>query len=128
MCGLGRSPDKSLMVSCGDEVVVVATLNAATADDTAAMDDAATVDGVASADGVVVAVGAATTVDVWVQQCWMRACTNPQSHLVSTMVTLRGKKHHGGIRKQPRAHIQQWGGWYDANHGVDRRDNIGRCG
>ena len=26
--------------------------------------------------GVVVAVGATDVVDVWVQQCWMRACTN----------------------------------------------------
>ena len=35
---------------------------------------------------------------------------------------------HGGISKQPRDHIQQWGGWYVVNHGVDHRDNIGVCG
>ena len=71
MYGLARSPDNSLMVVCGDEVVVMAAHNAATMDDVAA-----TVD-VAAADGVVVAVGVVATVVVWVQQCWMRACKNP---------------------------------------------------
>ena len=46
------------MVACGGEVVVMDTHNAA------AIDDAVT------------AVGVVTTVVVWVQQCWMRACTN----------------------------------------------------
>ena len=55
--GLERSPDKSLLVVCGDAVVVTATCNAAATDD------------VVAADGVVVAVGATTAVDVWVQQC-----------------------------------------------------------
>ena len=72
------------MVVCGDEVVVAATHNAMVVDDVAATID------VVVADGVVVAVGAATTVDVLVQQCWMRACTSSQSHLVSVVVTLRG--------------------------------------
>ena len=86
MCGLGRSLYNSLMVACGDEVVVVAAHNVA------AIDDVATADGFAAGDGVVVAVGATAVIDVRVQQCWMRACKNPQSHLVSAMVTLRGKK------------------------------------
>ena len=54
MCGLGRSPDNSLMVACGDEVVVAIVHNAAAAND------------VAVADGVVVIVGVAAMVDVWV--------------------------------------------------------------
>ena len=74
------------MVACGDEVVVVARHNAVAANDVAAANR------VAAVDGVVVVVGAAAVVDVWVQQCWMRACKNPQSHLVSAVVTLRGKK------------------------------------
>ena len=57
MCGLGRIPDNSLMVACGDEVVVAATCNAAVADD------------VVATDGVVVAVGVVATVVVWVQWC-----------------------------------------------------------
>ena len=57
MCGLERSLDNSLMVICGDEVVVVAAHNVV------AMDD------VVAVDGVVVAVGAAVLVVVWVQQC-----------------------------------------------------------
>ena len=69
------------MVVCGDEVV----------HNVAAMDDATGADGVVAADVVLVAVGAVDAVNVWVQQCWMRACTNLQSHLVLTMVTLRGK-------------------------------------
>ena len=55
MCGLGRIPDKSLMVTCGDEVVVY---------NAAAANDVATIDGVGVADGVVVAVGAVAVVDV----------------------------------------------------------------
>ena len=49
MCGLERSPDNSLMVVCGDEVVVATAHNVAATDDVAAV------------DGVVVAVGAAAT-------------------------------------------------------------------
>ena len=65
------SPDKSLLVACGGEVVVTAARSVA------AVDDVAAIVGVAATDGVVVAVGTAVAVDVWVQQCWMRACTNP---------------------------------------------------
>ena len=86
MCGLGRSPDNSLMVVCGDEVVVVAMHNYMATDDVAVAVD------VATTDGVMVVVGAMTAVVVWVQWCWMRACTNPQSRLESAVVTLRGKK------------------------------------
>ena len=57
------SPDNSLMVACGGEVVVVAVHN------DAATDDVVTVVDVAAADGVVVVVGVATAVVVWVQQC-----------------------------------------------------------
>ena len=78
--GLERIPDNSLMVVCGGEVVVAA------ADDVAAAVD------VAATNGVGVVVGDATAVFVWVQQCYMRACTSPKSHLVSMVVTLRGKK------------------------------------
>ena len=67
------------MVVCGDEVVVAAAHNVAATDD------------VAAAGGVVVGVGVAAAIVVWVQQCWKRACINPQSHLVSMVVTLRGK-------------------------------------
>ena len=63
MYGLERSPDISLMVVCGDEVVVAAMRNAAAVDDVAVAVDVVTM------DGVVVAVGAAATVVVWVQQC-----------------------------------------------------------
>ena len=59
-------------------------------DTTVAFDVVAAID-VAAADDVVAAVGAATAVVVWVQRCWMRACTSLQSHLVSMVVTLRGK-------------------------------------
>ena len=64
------SPDNSLLVSCGDAVVVAATRNVA-----AVSDVAATVN-VVVADDVVVVVGAAATVVVWVQQCLMRPCTS----------------------------------------------------
>ena len=60
LCGLERSLYNSLMVACGDEVVVVATHNFA------AVNDAAAADGVAAVDGVAVVVGATTAVDVWV--------------------------------------------------------------
>ena len=71
MYGLERSPDNSLMVVCGDEVVVAAVHNAAAVDDVAAAID------VTDADGVVVAVGATAAVVFWVQWCWMRAYRNP---------------------------------------------------
>ena len=84
--GLVRSPYNSILVVCGGVVVVAATRNAATTGDVA-------VDvGVAAMDNVVVVVGAAAAVVVWVQWCWMRACMNPYSHLVSMVVTLMGKE------------------------------------
>ena len=86
MCVLGRSPNNSLMVVFGDEVVLVAARNAI------AMDDVATAIDVAATDGFAVAVGAVAAVVAWVQQCWMRACTNLQSHLVLAVGTLRGNK------------------------------------
>ena len=98
MYGLERSPDNSLMVVCGGEVVVVAACNAAAIDDVVAFvgvvaaDDVAATDGVAAVDGVAVAVGATTVLVVWVQRCWMRPCTSPQSHFVLVVVTLRGKE------------------------------------
>ena len=52
------SPYNSLMLACGDVVLVAVVRNVVAADD------------VAAAVGVVVAVGAVATVDVWVQQCW----------------------------------------------------------
>ena len=55
--GLKMSPDNSLMVACGGEVVVMARHNVAATD------------GVAAIDGVVVAVGAVIAVDVWMKQC-----------------------------------------------------------
>ena len=67
MCGLGTSSDNSLMVACGDEVVVVAVHNDMAMDDATTTDDAAVADGVAAVDGVLVAVGAVDAVDVWVQ-------------------------------------------------------------
>ena len=54
LCGLGKSPDNSLMVACGDEVVVAAVHNSTAVDNAVAIDDVATADGVAAADGVVV--------------------------------------------------------------------------
>ena len=86
MYGLERNPDNSLMVVCGDEVLVAAACNAMTVDDIAGVVD------VMDTSGVMVAFGAAAVIVVWVQQCWMRACTNMYSHLVSLVVTLRGKK------------------------------------
>ena len=55
------SPDNSLLVACGDVVVVVAVRNVAAAD------DVGVVVGVAAADGVGVGVGGAATLVVWVQ-------------------------------------------------------------
>ena len=72
------SPDKSLLVTCGDAVVVAVVHNDAVAGDVAAADD------------VVVVVGA--MVVVWVQQCLMRPCTSPQFHFVLVVVTLMGKE------------------------------------
>ena len=80
------SPDNSLLVACGDAVVVAAMQN------TAAASDVVAAVGVEATDNVVVVVGVVAAVVVWVQQCWMRPCTNPQSHMVSVVVTLRGKK------------------------------------
>ena len=60
MCELGRSPDKSLLVVCGDEVVVVAVHSSMATDDVAAAIDVAIV------NGVVVAIGAVDAVVVWV--------------------------------------------------------------
>ena len=54
------------------------------------MGDVVAAIGVADADDVVVVVGAAVV--VWVQRCWMRPCTSPQSHFVSVVVTQRVKK------------------------------------
>ena len=68
-CGLGKSLDNSLMVACGDEVVVVAAHNAAAIDDAMTTDDVVAVDDVVAADGVATAEGAMVAVDVWVQQC-----------------------------------------------------------
>ena len=86
MYGLEISPNNSLLVACGDVVMVVVARNA-----TATSDVAAAV-GVAATDDVVVVVGAAAVVVVWVQQFWMRPCTSSQSHFVSMAVTQRGNE------------------------------------
>ena len=57
MYGLEMSPDNSLLVACGDAVVVLAVRNFIAADD------------VAAANGVRVGVGAVAALVVWVQQC-----------------------------------------------------------
>ena len=57
------SLDNSLLVACGDVVVVVDVCNAAT------MGDVVAVVGVAATDDFVVVVGATATVVVWVQRC-----------------------------------------------------------
>ena len=80
------SPDNSLLVACGDAVVVAAVRNAAAANVVAAAV------GFATASDVVVVVGDVATVVVWVQLCWMRPCTSPQFHFVSVVVTLMGKE------------------------------------
>ena len=74
------------MVVCGGEVFIVAAHNFVAADDVVVVVD------VAAVDSVVVVVGTVAVVVVWVQRCWMRACTSPQSCLVSVVVTLRGKE------------------------------------
>ena len=56
--GPEMSPHNSQLVACGGAVVVGAVHSDTTAND------------------VVVVVGAAAAVVVWVQQCWMRVCTN----------------------------------------------------
>ena len=55
---MGRSPDKSLMVACGDEVLVARAHNVAAADDVVAAID------VAADDGVVIAIGDAAAIVV----------------------------------------------------------------
>ena len=64
------SLDKSLMVACGDVVMVVVAFNAT------ATGDVAPIVGVAAMDNVVVVVGAVAAVVVWVQWCWRRPCTS----------------------------------------------------
>ena len=54
------SPDNSLMVACGDVVMVAATHNSTAAD------DVAVIVGVTAMDEVVVVVGVAAAVVVWV--------------------------------------------------------------
>ena len=56
LCVLGRIPNNSLMVVCGDEVMVAAVHNVV------AMDDVAAIVDVVAAVGVVVVVGAATAI------------------------------------------------------------------
>ena len=80
------SPDNSLLVACGDAVVAAATRNAA------ATGDVVAAIGVAATDDVVVFIGAVVAIAIWVQWCWMRPCTSPQSHFLSVAVTLRGKE------------------------------------
>ena len=80
------SPHNSQQVACGGEVMVAAGRNAVAAGDVVVFV------GVAAADDVVVVVGATDVVVVWVQWCWMRACTSPQSRLVFVVMTLRGKE------------------------------------
>ena len=58
------------MVACGDEVVVMNVCNVVAMDDVTVAYDAMTADGVMATDD------AGAMVVVWVQQCWMRACTN----------------------------------------------------
>ena len=63
MYGLERIPHNSLMVICGDEVVVIAACNDVATDGIAAVVD------ITATDGVTVAVGAVTAFVVWVQRC-----------------------------------------------------------
>ena len=65
------SLDKSLLVACGDAVVV------ATARHVVVVGDVVAIVGVAAADDVVVVVGATAAVVVWMHQCLMRPCTSP---------------------------------------------------
>ena len=80
------SLENSLLVACGDAVVVASMHNAG-----AVGDFVATV-GVVATDDVVVVVGATAVVVVWVQRCLMRPCTSMQFHSVSVVVTLMGKE------------------------------------
>ena len=61
--GLEMIPDKSMLVACGGEVLVVAAHNAVAAGDVAA------VVGVVAVNDVVVVVGAVDAVAIWVQRC-----------------------------------------------------------
>ena len=79
-------PDNSLLIACGDVVVVAATCNVAT------MGDVAAAVGVVAVDDVVVVVGAAAMVVVWVQRCLMRPCKSPQFYFVSVVVTPMGNE------------------------------------
>ena len=78
-----------LVIAFGDVFVVVVGI----------VTVAVAIGDVAVADDVAATVGDATAVAVWVQQCWMRACKNPQSHLVSVVVTLRGRRSSWGCWK-----------------------------
>ena len=78
---MGQSPCNSL----------VTTFEIASADGNVDIYGAAAADGDVVTDGAAAAVQAATAVGVWVQQCYMRACTNPQFHVVLMVVTLREK-------------------------------------
>ena len=75
------SPNNSLMVACGDAIVVADTRNAA-----ATSDFVATI-GVTTVDDVVVVVGDVAAVVFWVQRCLMRPCTSLQFLFVSMVVT-----------------------------------------
>ena len=81
-------PDKSLLVACGDAVVVAI-----------AASDVATDVGVAATDDVVVVVGVVAAVAIWVQWFWMRPCTSPQFHFVLVVVTLTGNELSWRYRK-----------------------------
>ena len=80
------SLDNSLLVACGDVVVVAAVRNVSTTGDVAA------VVVVVDVDDVVVVVGVVAAVVVWVQRCWMRPYTSPRCHFVSVVVTIMGKE------------------------------------
>ena len=80
------SLDKSLLVACGDAVVVVDVKNAT------ATNDVTAVVGVVTANGVVVGVRTAVALVVWMQWCWMRPWTSPKSHFVSMTLKLRGNE------------------------------------
>ena len=86
MYGLEMSPDNSLLVACGGEVVVAAVCSAVATNDVAACV------GVAAVDGVVVVVGATDVIVVWAQRCLTRPCTSPQFYFVLVVVTLTGKE------------------------------------
>ena len=51
-----------------------------------------------------------------------------QKGAIHAPVVGRNPCYNGDLGKQPRTHIQQWGGWCVVNHGVDCRDDIGMCG